>query len=59
MKPKTKGGEILKNRRKSALARLENQLVSGVKTSNTLTIPLTESDIQRINNEIQTLKTRI
>ncbi len=59
MKPKTKGGEILKNRRKSALARLENQLISGVKTSNTLTIELTESDIQRINQEILTLKSRI
>lgn len=62
MKPKTKGGEILKNRRKSALARLENQLESGVKRSIGSSIAvteLTESDIKRINKEILTLKTRI
>ena len=68
MKPKTKGGEILKNRRKSALARLEQQLISGVKSIKrynnpdnygTITTPLTEFDIQRINQEIQTLKSRI
>jgi hypothetical protein len=62
MKPKTKGGEILKNRRKSALARLEQQLISGVKTAknSTLTqIELTEFDIKRIKQEIETLKFRI
>jgi hypothetical protein len=70
MKPKTKGGEILKNRRKSALARLEQQLISGVKpikgfnnnnpnNYGSITTPLTESDIKRINQEIQTLKSRI
>jgi hypothetical protein len=62
MKPKTKGGEILKNRRKSALARLEQQLLSGVKRSKGSSVAvteLTESDIKRINNEILTLKSRI
>ena len=69
MKPITKGGEILRNRRKSALSRLENQLLIGYKTpkkfsnnsDNYATVRqlLTESDIKRINQEIQTLKTRI
>lgn len=69
MKPKTKGGEILKNRRKSALARLEAQLKLGMKSlknyysgegfQKTPFIPLTESDIKRINQEILTLKSRI
>jgi len=62
MKPQTKGGEILKRKRKSALDRLENQLASGVKKSKLTYIAvteLTESDIKRINQEILTLKSRI
>ena len=69
MKPKTKGGEILKNRRKSALARLEEQLKLGMKPlknyyceegfQKTPFVSLTESDIKRINKEIETLKSRI
>ncbi len=56
-------------RRKSALARLENQLKSGFKTEKvaqlTLVttganqIPLTEEDITRIKKEISILKQRV
>lgn len=62
----------VKNRRNSALNRLENQLKSGkkaYKVKNSLskkgysttqsTIPLEELDIKRINKEIEILKTRI
>lgn len=69
MKPKTKGGAILNNRRKSALQRLEKQLKSGVKpikmekgvfsnSSSTIYVELTEKDITRIEQEILTLKTK-
>lgn len=61
------------NRRARTLQRLENQLVSGVKTAKNMelvnldgspsniiaTLPLTEQDIIRINKEISVLKTRI
>ena len=49
-------------RRKSALGRLQSQLRSGVKTvkgSVNQTETLTEKDIKRISNEIETLKTRV
>lgn len=57
-------------RRKRTLTRLESQLSSGVKpmkekvlgkmkTFTNKTVPLTEKDRKRIENEIQTLKTRI
>lgn len=62
MKPKIKGGEILRNRRKSALSRLEKQLLTGmkpVKGSSVVQEELTEADIKRIKKEIETLKTRI
>lgn len=60
------------NRKKSALSRLENQLISGVKTAKSDVapingykhheigaLPLTEQDIIRVNKEISVLKTRI
>lgn len=73
MKPITKGGAILNTRRKLALKRLETQLKSGIKPQkneeimNVLAktngihgyIPLTEKDIQRINKEIEILKSKI
>ncbi len=46
-------------RQKSTLERLKAQLKSGVKPVKknlTETIPLTDSDINRINKEIETLK---
>ena len=56
-------------RRKSALARLENQLKSGTKTEKvsmlTLVttganqVPLTEEDVKRIQKEISILKQRV
>ena len=62
MKPITKSGEILTNRRKSALERLENQLTLGFKTakgSSTVKESLSVSDITRIQEEITTLKSKI
>jgi hypothetical protein len=49
------------NKRISALQRLENQLKSGVKPEKgySLTIPLTEGDVKRINKEISVLKSRV
>jgi hypothetical protein len=53
---------IAKNSRQSrALVMLENQLKSKVKTQKKTTdvkIPLTDSDIKRINKEIEILKSR-
>lgn len=63
----------VKNRKKSALQRLENQLIRGVKTAKNMeivnldgspsniiaTLPLTDSDINRIKKEIEILKTRV
>jgi hypothetical protein len=50
----------VKARRKSVIERLEYQLKSGEKTSkHGENLPLTESDRNRINKEIETLKTRI
>jgi hypothetical protein len=48
-------------RNKSALARLEAQLVSGVKTEkkSNKQIPLTDSDKKRIEKEIETLLKRV
>lgn len=47
-------------RRKSALARLKVQLKSGVKTPKLgETLPLSEKDINRINQEIKILETKI
>lgn len=66
MKPKTKSGVILKNRRKLVLKTLIEQLAHGMKPSKVLTgvlkgtkIPLTPEDIVRINKEITVLNTRI
>ena len=56
---KLTSGVKLRNRRKNALIRLEQQLKSGVKTVKFEKQPLTESDIKRINKEIQTLKSKI
>ena len=63
----------VKNRRKLVIERLENQLISSVKTAKNMelitidgkssniiaTLPLTDSDISRIKKEIETLKTRV
>ncbi len=53
-------------RKEKALKRLEAQLVSGVKKPSrhlqidyAETVPLTDSDKNRINKEIEILKTRI
>lgn len=49
-------------RKKRALERLEVQLVSGVKPikgNSSETIPLSDKDKKRIENEIQILKNRI
>lgn len=48
-------------RRKSVIDRLEKQLKAGVKTEKgTLkNVPLTDSDINRIKRELETLKTRL
>ena len=57
----TTGG--VKNRKISALARLEKQLVKGTKTQpkpdTGLELPLTEQNVFRINQEINTLKEKI
>lgn len=50
-----------KIRQSNVLKMLEKQLKSGVKTKKKTTdvkIPLTDSDIKRINKEIEILKTR-
>lgn len=49
------------SRRKSVIDRLEKQLKAGVKTEKgTLkNVPLTDSDINRIKRELETLKTRL
>jgi hypothetical protein len=59
-------GVKLKNRRKRALERLEAQLVSRIKPVKSIdriidnaTLPLTEHDIKRINQEILTIKSKI
>lgn len=64
MKPKTKSGAILNNRRKKALQRLENQLHRNIKNTwdsrrGKDEMPLTDYDIKRIKKEIETLKLRI
>ena len=56
---KLTSGVKLRNGRKNALIRLEQQLKSGVKTVKFEKQPLTESDIKRINKEIQILKSKI
>lgn len=49
------------SRRKSVIDRLEKQLKAGVKPEKgTLkNVPLTDSDINRIKRELETLKTRL
>lgn len=61
MMPVTKNGTIKTDRRQGALARLQGQLKSGQKTAKggNTSVPLTDSDKARINNEIEVLKTRI
>ena len=50
-------------RRTNVINRLEKQLKAGTKSTTelgkTVLVPLTESDTNRINKELQTLKTRI
>lgn len=52
-----------KARRRDVIDRLTTQLASGVKTMPKTyldkTLPLTEADKKRINNELETLKNRI
>lgn len=54
---------LSRERRRSALTRLENQLKSGVKTKKidgiNQTVDLSPKDISRIEKEILTLKERI
>ena len=50
-----------RSRQSRAMEMLEKQLKSGVKTQKKTTdvkIPLTDSDVKRINKEIEVLKTR-
>lgn len=46
-------------RKKRALARLENQLKSGVKNTKEGVVKLSDKDTTRINKEIETLKSRV
>lgn len=48
----------VKNRRARAKQRLEAQLVSKVKTTKDGVVPLEESDIKRINKEIDILNSK-
>jgi hypothetical protein len=74
MKPQTRSGVKLKNKRKLVLERLIAQLVKGTKTATNKFIsdnflpkingihgelPLTPEDILRINKEIEVLTLRI
>ena len=56
---KLTSGVKLRQRRKNALIRLEQQLESGVKSVKFEKQPLTEHDIKRINKEILILKSKI
>lgn len=63
---KLTSGVQKKQRQVNALQRLENQLLKGIKPATKgrngsfeLMIPLIESDIKRINKEIEVLKQRI
>jgi len=64
MKPITKGGQILSNRRKKALKRLLDQAALGLKQPKGTflakeKVPLTEGDKTRINREIDLLRQRV
>ena len=50
-----------KSRRKSVIERLEAQLKVGLKTKGptATTVPLSDHDIKRINQELVTLKSRV
>jgi len=59
---------VKQRRQISALERLEKQLTTGTKNANhvlpsgtqtTIIVPLSDKDIKRIKQEIQTLKSRI
>ena len=60
---KFNGTPKARTRRTNVIERLEGQLKSGTKPTTelgkTVLVPLTESDTNRINKELQTLKTRI
>jgi hypothetical protein len=59
MKSFTKNG-VTKTRRLKVIKRLEKQLIVGVKPAKDIgVIELTEKDKQRINKELETLKTRV
>ena len=50
-----------KSRQRNVIVMLEKQLKSGVKTQKKTTdvkVPLSDSDIKRINKELETLKSR-
>lgn len=57
MARRTSGG--LYNRRKSALERLEAQLVSGEKKSGTEKVSLSIADVTRIQREVEVLKSKL
>lgn len=62
MKPKTKGGQILQNRRKGALERLQKQLSTDGHPLTHYKIhkeELYEFHVKRIQKEIEILKSRI
>ena len=51
-----------RSRQQRVLEMLEKQLKNGVKTEKGMMdtkIPLTDSDVKRINKEIETLKTKV
>ena len=60
---KFNGTPKARTRRTNVIERLEKQLKVGAKSTTELgkiiLVPLTESDTNRINKELQTLKTRI
>lgn len=60
---KFNGTPKARTRRQNVVERLEKQLKAGNKSANVegkiVNIPLTESDTNRINKELTTLKTRI
>ena len=46
-------------RRRGVIERLEKQLKSGIKTTKNGDISLTDSDVNRIKRELETLKVRL
>ena len=62
MKLNYKRGVLRQERRREALKRLESTLAKGVKKSKgdqAILMPITDTDIKRINKEIVILKSRL